>query len=356
MQLSGIVSQALKQLRPTLPLSGTVFGTVNVNAPTYEWTPSVKTKVTPADFTGYDVEASIGETQGAESRKVMLPPIRRKYLVSEWARIATTLGGDPIGQRLDDLVTKGTADAAFRIEQACGSVLMTGKFTVNGENGLTMDTDFERPASFTDGTNPYIDISGTAGKRWNTVGNDILGQIKTWQQTVITESGVRPTFAIMRQAVMDSMTVNTGIIAASAVIKGTTGDTSSWKWITEDDVKAVLAAQLKITTVLVIDDQYNDLELDHSTFLPDGAFVLLPSFGTQSPLAAMGASDPAAVVVIGTTAEAMDEEYLLGGRNGLIGYALKRSDPVGHYAHVSGVAMPVLPRANAVLAAKVQPA
>ena len=124
-------------------------------------------RVNAAKYRAYDAQTPIAsrevkriETEG------MLPPLGQKYLVGE---LETILLAARRGQDASELVQSLYEDTAAhtlsirsRLELAVGDLLTDGKFTLAGENGLTIEYDAgvpsaNMPTAATPWTNPAAD-------------------------------------------------------------------------------------------------------------------------------------------------------------------------------------------------------
>lgn len=109
-------------------------------------------RVNAAKYRAYDAQTPIAsrevkriETEG------MLPPLGQKYLVGE---LETILLAARRGQDASELVQSLYEDTAAhtlsirsRLELAVGDLLTDGKFTLSGENGLTIEYDADVPSA-----------------------------------------------------------------------------------------------------------------------------------------------------------------------------------------------------------------
>jgi Phage major capsid protein E len=124
-------------------------------------------RVNAAKYRAYDAQTPVAsrevkriETEG------MLPPLGQKYLVGE---LETILLAARRGQDASELVESLYEDTAAhtlsirsRLELAVGDLLTDGKFTLAGENGLTIEYDAQvptanMPTAATPWTNPAAD-------------------------------------------------------------------------------------------------------------------------------------------------------------------------------------------------------
>lgn len=90
-----------------------------------------------------------------------------------------------------------------RMEWMAAHAVVNGKVTIKGEDYPEVEVDFGRDAALTG------DISGTANKKWSTVGNDIKGQLEDWSAELLEKSGYAGTDLIFRKDVWDAIKKNT---------------------------------------------------------------------------------------------------------------------------------------------------
>lgn len=140
-------------------------------------------RVNAAKYRAYDAQTPVAsrevkriETEG------MLPPLGQKYLVGE---LETILLAARRGQDGSDLIESLYEDTAAhtqsirsRLELAVGDLLTDGKFTLAGENGLTVEYDAAVPAA----------NMPTAGTAWTDPTADALADEMAWIE-VLRASG-----------------------------------------------------------------------------------------------------------------------------------------------------------------------
>jgi hypothetical protein len=124
-------------------------------------------RVNAAKYRAYDAQTPVAsrevkriETEG------MLPPLGQKYLVGELETILLAARRGQDGQELVQSLYEDTAAHSLsirsRLELAVGDLLTDGKFTLAGENGLTIEYDAQvpsanMPTAATAWTNPAAD-------------------------------------------------------------------------------------------------------------------------------------------------------------------------------------------------------
>lgn len=135
-----------------------------------------------AKFRAYDAEPEIGKQGEGKRVTLELPAIGQNIPVSEYQQLRMRNASDDAMLReilrTSDRVVRAVADA---IERLRGTVLNTGKATINQDN-FKSDDDFGRPAEH----------SVTAGSLWNTGGVSRLADLEAWTDTYRETTGEEP--------------------------------------------------------------------------------------------------------------------------------------------------------------------
>lgn len=294
-----------------------------------------------AKFRAWDTETPIGQRDTFQRSKVKLPPLGIKLPIGEYERLLLErirTGGDNrdayIEAIYDDAVT-ATENVLNRMEIARGDVLIDGKFTLAGENGLTLEADF--------GVDPSNLV--TAATAWSDHTNaTILSNLKTWIDHYVDVNGERPGYMLTSNTVINNM-----LLASELRDLFRTGSNilnTSPNLITPSMLNQVLVAYGYPPIV-----EYNTkIEVDgvNTRVLDDTRVIFLPS-------------DPARLgyTAWGITAEALE---LASGQNpslefsqlpGLVGVVMKEGDPVRHWTKVGGVGMPIIVNPRLLMVADV---
>lgn len=179
---------------------------------------------------------------------------------------------------------------------------------------------------------------GTVEKSWSDPTADILGDIRTWQETVEADTGVKPTRAVCDSKTWLAIKKNEAISKAIYVIAG------GGIMVSDARVKALLLEELELE-VTVYSKLYTDDSGKSVKFIPDNTFVLFPT----GPLGNMW---------FGTTPEESD---LLGSKvanvsitdTGVAVTTIQKSDPVNVETKVSMVCLPSFEAADQVFIADI---
>lgn len=136
-------------------------------------------RVNAAKYRAYDAQTPVAsrevkriETEG------MLPPLGQKYLVGELETIllAARRGADAseLVESLYEDTAAHTLSIRSRLELAVGDLLTDGKFTLSGENGLTIEYDAQVPSA----------NMPTASVAWTDPTADAIADEQAWLETL----------------------------------------------------------------------------------------------------------------------------------------------------------------------------
>ncbi|MET9436881.1 major capsid protein [Streptomyces sp. NPDC006551] len=258
-----------------------------------------------------------------------LLPLGQKYIIGE---LETILENVQRGMDSQDLVDSIYQDAAahvesikHRMELAAGDLLTDGKFTLTGENGLTLEADHKVPAA----------NMPTAPTAWTNPAADMLGDEMRWIEVLRKSGAPRPSRALTSYKTMSLLMSNDSYRAA---YYGSVNSAST-----------IPTAVLAPNEVNVVRGRYNlppiidydvTIPLEDGTdvrVLPENMFFLLPPDARQ-----MGETQ------YGLTAEGM---VLSSGGNpsidreeapGIIVTSGYQDDPVQVWTKGAAAAMPVM--------------
>lgn len=293
-----------------------------------------------AQFRAWDTETPVGQRDAFQRSKVKLPPLGIKTPIGEYERLMLErirTGGD----NRDGYIEAIYADAEIntksvynRMELARGDVLVDGKFTLTGENGLTLEADFGVPAG----------NLVTAGTVWSDAANSTpLQNLKTWVDSYIDLNGERPGRILTSTRVVNNLLLNAEIRALFFQGGAPVGTPNL---ITPQQLNTVLQAY----GLPPIETYDTKIEVDgaNTRVIPDDRLIMLPSDASALGFTAWG-----------ITAEALE---LAGGQNpgllfnqlpGLIGVVMKEGDPVRIWTKVGAVGMPLITNPRLLMVADV---
>jgi hypothetical protein len=279
-----------------------------------------------AKFRAYDAETPIGRRDQFESKRVKLPPLGQKLPIGEYERLTLErirTGGDNragIINAIYDDAENNTRAVYNRMELARGDVLADGKFTLTGENGLTIEADFGVDSS-------HIVTAGTV---WDDAANaSPLTDLRGWMATYVADTGERPAYMLVSDAVYSSLLLSEEIRQLGASLAGVPS------LMTDQQLTQVLGA-FRLPQ-LVPYDTLLDVDGVSTRVIAEDRVIFLPNDPTSLGFTAWG-----------ITAEALE---LAAGQNpslefnnlpGLCGVVLKEGDPVRIWTKVGAVGMPVI--------------
>lgn len=133
-----------------------------------------------AKFRAFDAEPEIGKGPSGKRVVLDLPAIGQNIPVSEYTQLRTRNASDAAILASIQATTKQVVGAVSdRMERLRGTVLTTGKATIDQDNFKT-DDDFGRDAAHTT----------TANTLWNATGADPLADLGAWFDLYNTTNGV----------------------------------------------------------------------------------------------------------------------------------------------------------------------
>lgn len=279
-----------------------------------------------AKFRSFDAETPIGARDAFTRKRVTLPPLGQKTVIGEHDRLQLerirTGGNDPQGlvEAIYDDAEVNTRAVLARMELARGDVLVDGKFTLAGENGLTVEADYGVPGTHIVAPGTLWSVTATA---------TVLSDLVSWSNTYTDDVGEPPGALVTSRQVVSYMLQNAEIRAIVGSLAGTPNI------VTRTQLNTALEAH-GLPPVVEYDAR---IDVDGVTTRPVAAdrVLMLPA-------------DPSSLgyTAWGITAEALD---LAGSDNpslefeqlpGLVGVVMKDGDPVRTWTKVTGVGMPVI--------------
>lgn len=219
-------------------------------------------------------------------------------------------------------------DAAAVARERMRMMLLTTGSIVMTSNGQTYTYDY--------GINETH--KPTVATSWSTATTDIIEDIRTWQDLIEDETGVRPTRALASRKTFGYLLKNEGIRNA---VWGNDNNAP----INETKAKQYLMDELDLS-VNVYTKRYKDETGATQKYVPDDTFVLFPEgalgntwFGTtpeESDLMASSAVDNVSIVDTGVAVTTM-----------------RRADPVNVETKVTQIALPSFEAADQIIIADV---
>jgi hypothetical protein len=282
-----------------------------------------------ATYRTWDTEAPLGRRQLTyQLSEVALPPIDQKLPLSESEmldlyfidRQGTT---PPIDQTLvdaafDDLARQ-TEQIKNRVALAKAQVITTGKFTLSGENGLILETDY----GVGSGQKP------TASPLWtSTTTSAPLDDEQAWILSMLQLGYKRPTDAWTTLPISIALRNN---IQYKTVRYAGSASLTNVPQLTQAEVDQV-RVDFGLPRLHVVQHSITDWTGTDVPLVPAGKFVLTAEGIGHTPYGVSG--DALALAQTGALTRQTAP--------GLIGGTYHSFDPVTKWTKVSGVAMPVL--------------
>lgn len=237
---------------------------------------------------------------------------------------------DVLTQRIFDDNIKLLEAARVQRERMRMTMLTTGAISI-ASNGHAVSFDYGVPTGH----------KATATTSWKTNTTDIVADIKSWQDKIEDDTGVRPTRAICNSSVWNAMLANTGIRNTMFVYSNGVAT------ISDSALKAFLMEQLGLS-VYVNNKRYKNEAGTATKFVADDTFVLFPEgtlgntwFGTTPEESDLMSGQSNATVALTDTGVAVT--------------TMKHSDPVNVETKVSMITLPSFEASGQIFIADVTP-
>ena len=232
-------------------------------------TRGTRRRVAAASYRAWDAQTKVATreiTQFATSGKLL--PLGQKYIVGEFETILESLDR---GLDSRDLVTAVYDDVAAhvlsikkRMELAAGDLLTDGKFTLTGENNLTIEADYNVPTA----------NMPTAPTAWTTPTANMLGDEMRWIE-VLRASGAPMTERALTSYKTMALAMGNDSYRAAYYGSVNSASTIPTAVLAPNEVN-VVRARYSLPPITPYDVK---IELDNGTdvrALPENMFFLLP--------------------------------------------------------------------------------
>lgn len=214
----------------------------------------------------YDAKAKVRDRIGFEKVQTSMPFFKEATLIDEEIRqelnrvleTGNTAYIDSVINNVFDDETRLLEGARAQRERMRMQLLTTGVIAIKA-NGQDYNYDYGIPE----------DHKPDTTKPWSNPEADIMGDIKTWQDKIEDETGVRPTRAMCDRAVFNYFLKNTAINKSNFVLSN--GQAA----LNERMVRRYLQEELDLT-VEVVTKKFVDEAGATKPFMPTDTFVLLP--------------------------------------------------------------------------------
>lgn len=297
-------------------------------------------RVNAAKYRAYDAQTPVAsrevkriETEG------MLPPLGQKYLVAELETILLAARRGADASELVEMLYEDTAAHTLsirsRLELAVGDLLTDGKFTLSGENGLTVEYDAGVPSE-------NMPVASTA---WTDPTADAIADELEWLEVLRASGAPMPERVITSYKARALLAANNAYRAAyyGSVSPSTTPTAT----LAPNEVD-VVRARYNLPPIQVYDVQ---IPLDDGTMarpIPEDRWIMIPPNRTQWGETQYGITAEAIALTTGDNPAIELEEA-----PGIIVTHGWQDDPVQVWTKGSAVAMPVLYVPDIHISAKV---
>lgn len=283
-----------------------------------------------ARFRAYDAETHISRRDSFQRSRIKLPPLGSKLPIAEQEHLmlqVVSTGGDNRNQYVnaiyDDAATL-SGEVRNRMELARADVLQDGKFSLTGENNLTLEADFGVPSG----------NIVTAGTVWSDHANATpLQNYKSWVDTYIDVNGEAPGVSVTSNTVVGNLLLSGEI---RELFTSQTLNAGGPNLITRLQLNQVLQAY-GLPPVFEYNTKLEALDGTDQRVIPDNLFIMLPSDPTSLGYTAWGITGESLVLATGQNPRLTFEDL-----PGLVGVVMTDGDPVQTWTKVSAVGMPLL--------------
>jgi len=296
-------------------------------------------KNTAAKFRAFDAETPVGNRPGFQRSRVMLPPLGQKTAVAEEERLKLERArtkGDNSGAMVDAVYNDAeinTNAVRARMELARGDVLTDGRFTLTGENGLTLEADFGvAPSHLPVATIPWTDHTNA----------DPIDEMQGWAELYTDDAGEPPAWALTSRAVIGNM------LRSAKVRQLAAGNGVTPSMISRAQLNALLES-FELPQLVSYNTQI-DVDGIATRPIPANRMVYLPADPRTLGLTYWGVTAEALELVGGTNPQLTFEDL-----PGLVGVVMKDGDPVKTWTKVGAVGMPAIGDPRKLLTARVLP-
>lgn len=316
------------QTEASYVLTGNVMPERQINGVKYK-TRRTSRRVNAAKYRAYDAQTPIAsrevkriETEG------QLPPLGQKYLVGELETIllAVRRGQDAseLVELLFDDVAAHTKSVRSRLELAVGDLLTDGKFTLTGENGLTVEYDAQVPSA----------NMPTASTLWTDPTSDPIADEMAWLEVLRASGAPMPEKVLTSYKARALLAGNNAYRAAYyGSVNGATTPTAT---LAPNEVDAV-RARYNLPPVEIYDVQIPKDDGTMARPLPEDRWLMVPPNRQQWGETQYGITAESIALTTGDNPAIELEEA-----PGIIVTHGWQDDPVQVWTKGSAVAMPVL--------------
>ncbi len=282
-----------------------------------------------AKFRAWDSEVHVSKRDSFRRDKIGIPPIGVKLPIGEQERLLLErirTGGDNRNgyvQKIYDDAAQLTKEIFNRMELARGDVLVDGKFTLAGENGLFLEADF--------GLDPSHVVS--APVVWSDHDDAApLQDLRAWSKLYQAETGEKPGLGLTSTSVIDNLMMSAEI--RSLFYRGQTLSGAP-DIISVQQLNQVLSAYG--LPRLVEYDSMIEVDEVNTRVTPEDKIMFLPVEPASLGFTAWGICAESLELASGQNPSLEWEEL-----PGLCGVVMKEGDPLRVWTKVGAVGMPII--------------
>lgn len=291
-----------------------------------------------AKFRAFDGRIHRSERDSYTTSSVKLPPLSSMNGIGELERLKLEFvrnGGigvnDAIINAIYDDATNLTQEIHTRMELARGDVLTDGKFTLAGENGMTLEADFGVPAEH----------KVTAATVWSNPAATIIADITAWADVYTVTNGFRPGGMVVSNKVLGYLLRNGEVRALAAGLAGTP------QLVSRATLDGVLDT-FSLPPILFVYDTQVDVDDVSTRVLAEDKVLFTPPNPSDLGYTAWGVTATALELV---NSKAVD--FSFADAPGIVGVVEKSGPPYKEDTFVDAVGMPVLTAPKRLLVADV---
>lgn len=288
-----------------------------------------------ASYRSFDGPIAVGARDDEQDKQVRLAPFSRSLNLGEYERLAIEFermaGGNRavLATALYDDAENLTSSMHNRAEKAVGQTLVTGVFDVN-ENGYRGTADFGLAAA-----NRFTAAVAWSNPTTAKAGDDLRAMGKRFLQS----AGVRAGRIITSESVIDSLLVNTQIIAEAI------GTQAGRMWITRDELNTWFGQNRLPQLVTEYETSFFNEETGlEERVIPENRIILTPANLSDIIQFRYGLSATALELIRSPRSEMTWQDGA-----GIVGLAIKEGPPFRQFTYVDAVGLPLLMGAKSLV-------
>lgn len=289
-----------------------------------------------ASFRAWDAQPRFGRRDGIKRISGSLPPIGQQYVLGEYDQLRLRgAAGEP---EIRELLLRDASRIAraidARFELARGQAIVEGQVTMEGEDGLYLEVEFNRDP----------DLTVSAAVAWSDYANaDAVDELEAWTQLYSDKNGRAPgavlTSRKVRRALLRNAQIQAQLYPNSPDRRLTPADLNTY--LEEFGVPPIVTYEAKAINPAGVEQR----------IIPEDKFIFLPESGTtESDEGALGET------MWGVTLEAQEAGYGIAPADhpGLVVAAFKETKtPIHVFTIGAAIGLPIMINPNLVMVADV---